>query len=95
LTSGQYIAGNRIAVLFCAVKHLRFLQAEFCRQAAARLQRSAASFSAPPMRDFSVHPSDANNMRHSTFRQSSGCGRFIRLLLDWLGAEKVFSNMLD
>jgi len=37
LTSGQYIAGNRIAVLSGAVKHLRFLQAEFCRRAAARI----------------------------------------------------------
>jgi len=43
-------AGNLIAVLSCAVKHLRFLQAEFCRRAAARLQRTAASNSPPPMR---------------------------------------------
>jgi len=63
-----------------AVKLLGFLQAEFCRRAAARLQRTAASFSATPMRDFSVLPGDAANMSHSTsFRGNSGGSRFIRL----------------
>ncbi|HQH28979.1 MAG TPA: hypothetical protein PLP17_16420, partial [Oligoflexia bacterium] len=80
LTSGQYIAGNRIAVLSGAVKHLRFLQAEFCRRAAARIKRPAASNSPPPMRDFSFPPGDATNMRHpTTFRGNSGSGDFIRL----------------
>ncbi|HQH27101.1 MAG TPA: hypothetical protein PLP17_06865, partial [Oligoflexia bacterium] len=80
LTSGQYIAGNRIAVRSCAVKHLRFLQAEFCRRAAARLQRSAATNSPPSMRDFSVLPGDATNLRHSTnIRTNSGGGEFLRL----------------
>ena len=62
------------------VKLLGFLQAEFCKRAAARLQRPAASFSPPPMRDFSFHPGEATNLRHpTTFRGNSACGRLIRL----------------